>query len=98
MSYAIEIAKLGIMFDGLTKQLDKLDQGLTEVVTSINTLEQKIENRYATKNDLLEVRSIQTDHEARTRSIEKSMWKQAGIASAIGAIIGILIPFLLGKL
>lgn len=95
----ITIAKLEVMFDSLSKQLtkveEKVESGLSGVGQKIIDLEAKIEMKYATKDDLTEIKTTQQDHENRTRSIEQNMWKWIGAMTVASAVLGVLISWIM---
>jgi len=48
------------------------------------------------REDVAAVRTVQTDHESRLRSLDKRMWIAAILAAASGAGISQLLPFIGG--
>ena len=95
----ITIAELKVMFADLSKQLARVEKtvesGLSGVGQKIIDLEEKIEKKYATKDDLNDIKTTQQDHENRTRSIEQNMWKWIGAMSVVSAVLGVLISWIM---
>ena len=64
----------------------------------IRVTQPTVGEQLATINTKLDVLIEQrTDHEARIRVLEQARWKLVGLASAVGAIAGVLAPFITNR-
>lgn len=89
---------IGIHLSYLRRDMDEVkvtQQKLhADVISKLNEMQSQYPTRVEFEEFIEGFQKITADHENRVRTLEKSMWKWTGIASAVGVVASILVQLL----